>query len=411
MKMFGAFTKVEEQQDGTLLVEGIASTEAVDSDGEVVKATAIKAALPDFLKYGTGALREMHQPIAAGRVDTAAQADDGRTAISATVVDPVAIRKVKAGVYKGFSIGGKVTARDQVNKSTITGLRLTEISLVDRPANPEAVITLVKLEDGEGDEAVASDDVAKSDAGGAEEEAADPAQPAPAQVWDCRGGAMGGCEAHSHARKADAIACMEGQALKKRQAPLVEADAALKELDALTKGQGAATSQQQEGNVEGAATDQADATAPDQVEADVAMAAAIDDLEKAGARHGKADAARVQKLHDTAVELGADCGMGKHEHGDDLAKVQGDLAKVEGLLKAMTDERDQALEKLAVLTKAANTAAARIKELEAMPRAEEYVVKTAVALNGAGQEVAAPTTALDAIKKAQRSPARFGLAL
>ncbi|MBB6251720.1 HK97 family phage prohead protease [Nitrospirillum iridis] len=147
MRLFGNFTKVEEGADGTLMVEGIATTETVDGDGEVVAADAVKAALPDFLRLGTGPLREMHQPLAAGRVDAAAVGADRRTRITATVVDPVAIRKVKAGVYKGFSIGGKVVARDPDDRNTITALRLTEISLVDRPANPDAVITLVKLED------------------------------------------------------------------------------------------------------------------------------------------------------------------------------------------------------------------------------------------------------------------------
>ena len=52
--------------------------------------------------------------------------------------------KVVEGVYKGFSIGGRVTARDAQAKHVITGVDLLEISLVDRPANPEAVIELFK---------------------------------------------------------------------------------------------------------------------------------------------------------------------------------------------------------------------------------------------------------------------------
>lgn len=149
MRQFYALSKVEEQSDGTLHVEGVASSQAVDSDGEIIRADAMSKALPDFFRHGTGALREMHQPIAAGRVDKAEVGTDGLTTITATVVDPAAIRKVKAGVYKGFSIGGRVTARDSLNKNVITGLRLTEISLVDRPANPESVLTLVKVDDGD----------------------------------------------------------------------------------------------------------------------------------------------------------------------------------------------------------------------------------------------------------------------
>lgn len=146
MKIFAAISKVEDNADGTITVEGIASTESVDTDGEVVKSAAMEAALPDFMRYGTGNLREMHQPLAAGTVDEITVVD-GVTKITSKVVDPVAITKVKAGVYKGFSIGGKVTARDDLNKKHVTGVKLVEISLVDRPANPDAVISMWKSED------------------------------------------------------------------------------------------------------------------------------------------------------------------------------------------------------------------------------------------------------------------------
>src|SRR5439155_2440790 len=93
--------------------------------------------LPDYMRFP--ALREMHQLAAAGTTLEAEVGDDGMTRIVAHVVDPVAVAKVKNQVYRGFSIGGRVTRRDAGNPKTITGLVLNEISLVDRPANPEAV--------------------------------------------------------------------------------------------------------------------------------------------------------------------------------------------------------------------------------------------------------------------------------
>ena len=63
-KLYGAFEKAEKLEDGTLIVSGIASSEAVDTAGEVVKAEAMAAAIPDYMQFG--AVREMHQPIAAG---------------------------------------------------------------------------------------------------------------------------------------------------------------------------------------------------------------------------------------------------------------------------------------------------------------------------------------------------------
>lgn len=143
-KLYAEIAKMEAQDDGTVKVWGYASSEAVDSDGEIIAAEAMKAAIPDYMKFG--AVREMHGSNAAGTAIEINVEDDGRTFFGAHIVDPVAVAKVKTGVYKGFSIGGSVTARDELNKSQITGLKLTEISLVDRPANPDAVFTCFKAD-------------------------------------------------------------------------------------------------------------------------------------------------------------------------------------------------------------------------------------------------------------------------
>ncbi|QDD62654.1 hypothetical protein EJD96_00095 (plasmid) [Herbaspirillum seropedicae] len=144
MKLYGEISKTEELDDGTIKVWGYASSAVVDSDGETITADAMKAALPDYMKFG--AVREMHQAKAAGTAIEAEVQEDGRTWFGAHVVDSEAVKKVKANVYKGFSIGGKATERDELNKSIIKGLRLVEVSLVDRPANPEAVFTMFKAD-------------------------------------------------------------------------------------------------------------------------------------------------------------------------------------------------------------------------------------------------------------------------
>ena len=149
-KLYAEIAKMEAQDDGTVKVWGYASSEAVDSDGEIIAAEAMKAAIPDYMKFG--AVREMHGSNAAGTAIEINVEDDGRTFFGAHIVDPVAVTKVKTGVYKGFSIGGSVTARDELNKSQITGLKLTEISLVDRPANPDAVFTCYKADKPKADE-------------------------------------------------------------------------------------------------------------------------------------------------------------------------------------------------------------------------------------------------------------------
>ena len=173
-KLYAEIAKMEAQDDGTVKVWGYASSEAVDSDGEVIAAEAMKAAIPDYMKFG--AVREMHGSNAAGTAIEINVEDDGRTFFGAHIVDPVAVTKVKTGVYKGFSIGGSVTARDELNKSQITGLKLTEISLVDRPANPDAVFTCFKADKPKDEEEVADKDDEPADK--ADETSADDAEKA-----------------------------------------------------------------------------------------------------------------------------------------------------------------------------------------------------------------------------------------
>lgn len=167
-KLYAEIAKMEAQDDGTVKVWGYASSEAVDSDGEIIAAEAMKAAIPDYMKFG--AVREMHGSNAAGTAIEINVEDDGRTFFGAHIVDPVAVTKVKTGVYKGFSIGGSVTARDELNKSQITGLKLTEISLVDRPANPDAVFTCFKADKPKDEEEAADKDDKPSDKSAEEED-------------------------------------------------------------------------------------------------------------------------------------------------------------------------------------------------------------------------------------------------
>lgn len=140
MRLYAPIAKIDREQR---MVFGYASTETTDEQGEIVRKTAIEAALPDYLRFGN--IREMHQPSAVG-ITTAADMDDKGLHIAARVVDDNAWKKVTEGVYKGFSIGGQVTDRHRLDRNVITGCRITEISLVDRPANPEAVFEMWKLD-------------------------------------------------------------------------------------------------------------------------------------------------------------------------------------------------------------------------------------------------------------------------
>jgi hypothetical protein len=196
MRLYGTIEKVEVQSDGTVRVSGIATSEAVDEQGEIVRAAAMRAAMPDYMRFP--ALREMHQLSAAGTTLEAEVSEDGTTRIVAHVVDPVAVAKVKNQVYRGFSIGGRVTQRDAANPKVITGLVLNEISLVDRPANPEAIFDCWKAADD-------AKPLGKMPGLSISKQTATAQGPfnSPIQVWAC------GVSDHRHLTKAEAVKCLE----------------------------------------------------------------------------------------------------------------------------------------------------------------------------------------------------------
>jgi len=202
MRLYGAIQKVEPQDDGTVRVHGIASSEVVDDQGEIVRADAMRAAIPDYMRFP--ALREMHQLSAAGTTLEAEVGDDGTTRIVARVVDPIAITKVRNQVYRGFSIGGRVTQREAGNPKAITGLVLNEISLVDRPANPEAIFDCWKAF--AVSEAIHSRAESPLPATVSPTPTREPFNP-PIQIWAC------GVADHHHRGKGDAVKCLERQAL------------------------------------------------------------------------------------------------------------------------------------------------------------------------------------------------------
>ncbi len=198
MRLYGAIEKVEPQDDGTVRVHGIATSETVDDQGEMVRAEAIRAALPDYMRFP--ALREMHQLSAAGTTLEAEVGGDGITRIVAHVVDPVAVAKVKNQVYRGFSIGGRVTQREVGNPKVITGLFLSEISLVDRPANPAAVFDCWKAAAISG--GLSCETVTDRSSPALDRSAKEPFNP-PVQIWAC------GVPGHHHRVKSEAVKCLE----------------------------------------------------------------------------------------------------------------------------------------------------------------------------------------------------------
>jgi len=145
---YAQITKSDEQPDGTMFVYGKATDESIDADLQIVDNAWMKTAMPEWMMAG-GNIREQHSSIAAGVATDLEEKADGFY-IRAHVVDPTSVLKVKHGVLKGFSIGvrgARVVRDEKAIGGRIVGGTVVEVSLVDRPANPNAKLMLAKADE------------------------------------------------------------------------------------------------------------------------------------------------------------------------------------------------------------------------------------------------------------------------
>jgi hypothetical protein len=143
-------------------VSGFATLDNLDRQGDVVPAEASKKAFERF----RGNVREMHQPIAVGKIvsfkedkyfDPEEQKFYSGIYVSAYVSKGAqdTWEKVLDGTLTGFSIGGEINDTDDVfdedmNKTyrVIKDYDLSELSLVDNPANQFANVISIEKVDG-----------------------------------------------------------------------------------------------------------------------------------------------------------------------------------------------------------------------------------------------------------------------
>ena len=147
---FFSIVKSDRNADGTLMVYGKATDDSIDIDQQICDDTWLDSAMPQWFKTG-GNIREQHSSIAAGVAKEYEKKSDGHY-ISALVVDPASVKKVDLGVLKGFSIGTKnprITRDEKAANGRIVDGQIVEVSLVDRPANPNCQLVLAKSVDGE----------------------------------------------------------------------------------------------------------------------------------------------------------------------------------------------------------------------------------------------------------------------
>lgn len=138
-------------------VWGYAAVEEPDHADEIMDYESSK---PYWMEWSTraqkrsggrsmGNLRSMHKRVAAGRLIEFLPDDQNRGFyIGAEVVDEEEWRKVEAGVYTGFSVGGSYVRRwndYRLNKMRYTA-RPAEVSLVDAPCIESATFDVVKAD-------------------------------------------------------------------------------------------------------------------------------------------------------------------------------------------------------------------------------------------------------------------------
>ena len=142
--VYAPILKSEKQTDGSLVVVGLATDDSIDSDNQICDPEWLGKAMPEWFAWGN--IREQHSNIAAG-VATEYEAIGSRHMITARVVDPASVKKVEAGVLKGFSVGirnARVIKDDKAAGGRIIDGQIVEVSLVDRPANPQCTLTVAK---------------------------------------------------------------------------------------------------------------------------------------------------------------------------------------------------------------------------------------------------------------------------
>lgn len=136
--------------DDVMIVEGYATTGAVDLKEQIVDPEFIRAALPEYIRWGN--IRDSHRPDRpiGTLVEGGAEIDAIGLKVAIKVVDEEAQKKCRHGVFKGMSVGLDnvfIKPHSKAKKGMMTfrpdGLpaRIVEISLTDRPINPEAVFT------------------------------------------------------------------------------------------------------------------------------------------------------------------------------------------------------------------------------------------------------------------------------
>jgi hypothetical protein len=159
--------KIEEDAEKYLIVAGIATTETMDHDGEIVDIGSVRDVWKSYMenpvvRYFHG--KDGRNPDAVGMVIPEYTDASGKTfktemtdrgpfivAKISNAPDTESIRtKISEGILKGFSIGGRAKRVKEYSHelgkdiNRVITKRISEISIVDLPANPDSFFNVLK---------------------------------------------------------------------------------------------------------------------------------------------------------------------------------------------------------------------------------------------------------------------------
>ncbi len=145
-------SKTEDLEDGRMIVRGVATSDAIDKQGERLLYGGSVAAFQKWLDTGP-AVREQHDPLKAvgSGLTFTPLPNDGAIAVEVFVsaAEQGTQTKLREKVLRAFSIGGRPLESNLVKEGgrvikEIPAWEMEELSLVDRPANPDCVIAFAK---------------------------------------------------------------------------------------------------------------------------------------------------------------------------------------------------------------------------------------------------------------------------
>lgn len=150
----GNFTvKYPDEDKKDIIIEGPVSSAEVDRDGDIVDPAAVLAAWPNYRKNpiirfnhgreGIGLMTDVYM----GTDEDGNHLPIGRALIDGN--ETKICNKIKKGIYRSFSIGFRVEAKEQYDDEGKKRLKFTKIdwvetSVVDVPSNRKAIFSVVK---------------------------------------------------------------------------------------------------------------------------------------------------------------------------------------------------------------------------------------------------------------------------